>query len=97
VTIGEGSYLHLKDAKNDFEITPSEAILGGGAYIESTAADFTLVNGQAVGLIVRANGNSGKSRLLAVRLNRESGKVCELGAFKGNAAANKAVAAGKCL
>lgn len=97
VTIGEGSYLHLKDANNDFEITPTDSILGGGAYIESTAADFTLVNGKAVGLIVRANGNSGKSRLMAVRLNRESGKVCKLGVFKSNGSANKAVSAGNCL
>lgn len=99
VHLGESSYLHLRDSKRDinYELGADDAtVFGGSSYVEATAADLTLDKGQVVGLVYRGNGNSGRSRLIAVRLNRQSGKVCQMGIFRTNQQANAAVESGKC-
>jgi hypothetical protein len=86
VILGEGTYLHLRDSAKDinYELGADDAsVFGGSGYVQDTAVDITLDKGKAVGLVYRGNGNSGRSRLIAVRLNT-------------NQEANMAVESAKC-
>jgi hypothetical protein len=93
VTGDASTWVRLVSARNrkQVDLYPNNIVFGGSPYIQTTALDFYLVNNMVKGVVYRARGNSGESRLVANCLNLENQTTVEIGIFKTNKATRKAL------